>query len=97
MASSSNLLLALKPNTTACGICGAHFTHPITHKRWQWSHIHALTHSEHEHKLFASSQLTMYPEAAQLLQHIAIPLLDLVTSPEVAQALKEAPAPCTTK
>jgi hypothetical protein len=93
----NNLLFALRPNTTLCGICGAYYSNPNYYRRWRWSHEHASTHSERAHRLFAEYPHLFYPEAAQLLQHVAIPILDIVLSDEVAQALKEAPRPCITK
>jgi hypothetical protein len=84
------LTLSLKPNTTYCRLCGEAFSHPFIPMRQAWSYKHAETHSEHQHRLLELSGRHLTPEAAQKLQHIAIPVVDLVVDDEVAQALREA-------
>jgi hypothetical protein len=94
--------LLFNPNCdhTLCKICGAVYQSLLDRdpfadrqhakvKRMAWSHIHAKTHSESEHRALFISGRWCTPEAAQKLAAFGIvPIIDLVIDNEVEDALK---------
>src|SRR4051812_13664219 len=83
----------LQPNTAYCRICGEINQDPHAYVRWVWSYTHSYTHTPAQHRSLELSHRHLTPEAAQKLQHITIPIIDLVMDDEVASALREAPRP----
>ena len=86
------LVFQLAPTTpfTYCRICGAHFVHHNIYERYQWSHLHANTHTFKQHDLLNKSKLWLLPAAARkLASYGIIPLKDLVLDDEIADALRE--------